>query len=189
MHWGITQRVGVVVVTGKTFCKMMKYSKYTYVFYGTYRIVYIVSALEWPYLILLDACGTNDTDTTAKSLIAFCPWFAFRQISNTSKWINIYHLYTGVNTILVLYYDKTLCGIAHTAPIKTFWMLVSIESKIPHTLSSHAIHGLYYRSTLNGSHYGLNYEPLTRYVKLRVVHAQWMPGTFSPPPTWNETTN
>ena len=29
--------------------------------------------------------------------------------------------------------------------------------------------------------------PLTRYVKLRVVHAPGMPGTFSPPPTSKET--
>ena len=28
--------------------------------------------------------------------------------------------------------------------------------------------------------------PLTRYVKLRVVHAPGMPGTISQQPTWNE---
>ena len=30
-------------------------------------------------------------------------------------------------------------------------------------------------------------EPLTRYEKLRVAHAPGMPGTFSRPPTSNET--
>ena len=32
-----------------------------------------------------------------------------------------------------------------------------------------------------------DYGPLARYVKLRVAHAPGMPGTFSPPPTSNET--
>ena len=32
-----------------------------------------------------------------------------------------------------------------------------------------------------------NHVPLTRYVKLRVVHAPGMPGTFSPPPTSKKT--
>ena len=31
------------------------------------------------------------------------------------------------------------------------------------------------------------YGPLTRYVKLRVVHAPGMSGPFSPPPIWKET--
>ena len=31
--------------------------------------------------------------------------------------------------------------------------------------------------------------PLTRYVKSRVAHGPWMPGTFFPPPTSKETTS
>ena len=31
------------------------------------------------------------------------------------------------------------------------------------------------------------YEPLTRYIKLRIAHAPGIPGTFSPPPTSKET--
>ena len=31
--------------------------------------------------------------------------------------------------------------------------------------------------------------PLARYVKLQVVHASGMPGTFSPPPTWAKPTS
>ena len=39
------------------------------------------------------------------------------------------------------------------------------------------------RSELNGLRNG----PITRYVKWRVAHAPGMPGTFSPPPTSNQT--
>ena len=47
---------------------------------------------------------------------------------------------------------------------------------------------LYHSCRCNHLHQSLlwRHGPLTRYVKLRVAHAPWMSGTFSPPPRIND---
>ena len=90
--------------------------------------------------------------------------------------------------------DSTICNIpdsnTHGANVGPTWVLSAPDGPLvgPMNLAigDHYPSGYAMKQQCDPALYSWRNGPLTGYVKLRVAHALRMPGTFSPPPTWNE---